>query len=75
MVRICTGPVLSIFQAGGPYYGIMTGRRDGTRSRIEDTRALPPPTLNTTDLIKLFVNQHGFTVNELVALSGKESVV
>ncbi|KAF3340788.1 peroxidase 47-like protein [Carex littledalei] len=64
----------AVFWAGGPYYGIMTGRRDGTRSKIEDTRGLPPPTLNTTDLIKLFVNQHGFTIPELVALSGGHTI-
>ncbi|KAJ4783239.1 Peroxidase [Rhynchospora pubera] len=64
----------AVFWAGGPYYGIMTGRRDGTRSRIEDTRALPPPTLNTTDLIDVFVNKRGFNVAELVALSGGHTI-
>ncbi|KVH89629.1 heme peroxidase [Cynara cardunculus var. scolymus] len=44
--------------ARGPYYDIPKGRKDGTRSKIEDTRNLPPPTLNTSELIKMF-GQHG----------------
>ncbi|OAY84691.1 Peroxidase 47, partial [Ananas comosus] len=58
------------FEAGGPYYDIVKGRKDGTRSKQEDTfTSLPAPTLNTTGLINVF-SQHGFTVWELVALSG-----
>ena len=57
-------------QAGGPFYPIQNGRRDGRRSKIEDTRSLPPPFLNSTELINLFGNL-GFNVREMVALSGK----
>lgn len=49
---------------------IPNGRKDGTRSRIEDTMNLPAPTLNASELIKMF-GQHGFTAREMVALSGK----
>nr|BCX31640.1 peroxidase [Carthamus tinctorius] len=59
----------AIFFAGGPVYDIPKGRKDGTRSKIEDTRNLPPPTFNTSELIKMF-GQHGFTAQEMVALSG-----
>ena len=59
-----------VVQARGPYYQIPNGRKDGTRSKIEDTRNLPPPTFNTSELIKMF-GQHGFTAQEMVALSGK----
>nr|CAD1838903.1 unnamed protein product [Ananas comosus var. bracteatus] len=60
----------AVFWAGGPYYDIVKGRKDGTRSKQEDTfTSLPAPTLNTTGLINVF-SQHGFTVWELVALSG-----
>ncbi|KAJ9537202.1 hypothetical protein OSB04_029935 [Centaurea solstitialis] len=59
----------AIFFAGGPVYDIPKGRKDGTRSKIEDTRNLPPPTFNTSELIKMF-GQHGFTTQEMVALSG-----
>jgi peroxidase len=60
----------AVFLARGPYYGVPLGRRDGTRSLDSDTfTALPPPFFNTSSLIKLF-GSHGFTVQDLVALSG-----
>ncbi|WOK96517.1 hypothetical protein Cni_G05224 [Canna indica] len=59
----------AVFWAGGPYYDIPRGRKDGRRSRIEDTINLPAPTLNSTELINMF-GKHGFTAQELVALSG-----
>lgn len=57
-------------QAGGPFYEIPKGRKDGRRSKIEDTINLPPPFFNSSDLINMF-GKHGFNVQELVALSGK----
>ncbi|KAJ0972200.1 hypothetical protein J5N97_020159 [Dioscorea zingiberensis] len=59
----------AVVWAGGPYYDVLKGRKDGSRSRIEDTINLPPPTLNSTALISMF-GQHGFTVQELVVLAG-----
>ncbi|CAI9285208.1 unnamed protein product [Lactuca saligna] len=59
----------AVFFAGGPVYDIPKGRKDGTRSKIEDTRNLPPPILNSSELIKMF-GQHGFSAQEMVALSG-----
>lgn len=56
-------------QAGGPFYGVLKGRKDGKRSKVEDTFKLRPPTMNSSDLIQLF-SQKGFTSQELVALSG-----
>lgn len=61
--------MLMYTQAGGPYYDIPKGRKDGRRSKIEDTVNLPAPTLNTSALMKLFW-LHGFNAQELVALSG-----
>nr|ACU82388.2 peroxidase 2 [Rubia cordifolia] len=55
--------------AGGPYYDIPKGRKDGRISKIQDTINLPSPTLNSSELIKMF-DQHGFTAQEMVALSG-----
>ncbi|PKA49917.1 Peroxidase 47 [Apostasia shenzhenica] len=55
--------------AGGPVYEIPKGRKDGRRSRIEDTINLPPPTLNVSGLIRMFA-QHGFSAQEMVVLSG-----
>ncbi|KAL5718318.1 peroxidase [Ranunculus cassubicifolius] len=59
----------AVFFAGGPVYDIPKGRKDGRRSKIEDTRNLPSPTLNSTELISMF-GQRGFTVQDMVALSG-----
>ena len=61
-----------LLQAGGPYYDIPKGRKDGRRSRIEDTINLPAPSLNASELIRMF-GQHGFTAQEMVALSGISS--
>uniref|UniRef100_A0A1D1ZII3 Peroxidase n=1 Tax=Anthurium amnicola TaxID=1678845 RepID=A0A1D1ZII3_9ARAE len=59
----------AVLQAGGPVYDIPKGRKDGRRSKIEDTINLPPPTLNSSGLIRMF-GQHGFNVQEMVVLSG-----
>ncbi|XP_047311826.1 peroxidase 47 [Impatiens glandulifera] len=59
----------AVFFAGGPYFEIGKGRKDGRRSKIEDTINLPSPRFNSSDLIKQF-GQRGFTVQDLVALSG-----
>lgn len=58
-----------LLQAGGPVYNIPKGRKDGRRSKIEDTINLPFPTFNASELIRQF-GQHGFSVQEMVALSG-----
>ncbi|CAM0901426.1 unnamed protein product [Alopecurus aequalis] len=60
----------SVTMAGGPYYDVPTGRKDGFRSVDTDTSALPAATLTADQLIDVFVGTHGFTVPELVALSG-----
>ncbi|XP_059454448.1 peroxidase 47-like isoform X1 [Corylus avellana] len=63
----------AVIWAGGPMYEIPKGRKDGRRSRIEDTINLPAPTLNASGLITIF-GKHGFTVEELVALSGAHTL-
>jgi peroxidase len=50
-------------------YNIPKGRKDGRRSKIEDTRNLPSPSFNASELITQF-GQHGFSAQEMVALSG-----
>ena len=62
--------VLLILKAGGPVYDIPKGRKDGKRSKIEDTISLPAPFFNASQLINMF-GQHGFSAQEMVALSGK----
>ncbi|KAK1653779.1 hypothetical protein QYE76_071584 [Lolium multiflorum] len=64
----------SVSMAGGPYYDVPTGRRDGFHSLSADTSALPAATLTAPKLIDLFVGTHGFTVPELVALSGAHTL-
>ncbi|XP_051140313.1 peroxidase 47 [Andrographis paniculata] len=59
----------AVFFAGGPVYDIPNGRKDGRRSKIEDTINLPAPTLNSSALIRMF-GQRGFTAQQMVALSG-----
>ncbi|CAI9773651.1 unnamed protein product [Fraxinus pennsylvanica] len=63
----------AVFFAGGPVYDIPKGRKDGRRSKIEDTINLPPPTLNSSGLIRMF-GQRGFTAQEMVALSGAHTL-
>lgn len=59
----------AVFLSGGPIYDIPKGRKDGRRSKIEETINLPFPTLNSSELIRVF-GQRGFTVQDMVALSG-----
>ncbi|KAK9120632.1 hypothetical protein Syun_018249 [Stephania yunnanensis] len=63
----------AVFFAGGPYYEIPKGRKDGRRSKIEDTIRLPAPFLNSTELIRSF-GQRGFNAQEMVALSGAHTL-
>ncbi|KAL5993211.1 Peroxidase 47 [Asimina triloba] len=52
----------AVLWAGGPYYAIPKGRVDGRRSKIEDTINLPPPTFNSSDLIRTFTKRGGHTL-------------
>lgn len=59
----------AVVLSGGPMYDLPKGRKDGSRSRIEDTRNLPFATFNASQLIKTFT-QHGLSAQEMVVLSG-----
>ncbi|KAL3626665.1 Peroxidase 47 [Castilleja foliolosa] len=63
----------AVLFAGGPFYGIQAGRKDGRRSMILDTINLPAPTLNSSELISAF-GKRGFTAQEMVALSGAHTL-
>ncbi|KAK7278345.1 hypothetical protein RJT34_23373 [Clitoria ternatea] len=63
----------AVFFAGGPVYDIPNGRKDGRRSKIEDTINLPFPTFNASELIRVF-GQRGFSAQEMVALSGAHTL-
>ncbi|KAK3016531.1 hypothetical protein RJ639_006578 [Escallonia herrerae] len=59
---------------GGPYYTVKLGRRDGLvsqASRVEGN--LPRPTMPMAQIIKIFTSR-GFTVQEMVALSGAHTI-
>ncbi|GMI67785.1 Peroxidase 47 [Hibiscus trionum] len=63
----------AVLWAGGPVYDIPKGRKDGRRSKIEDTINLPFPSFNTSELISAF-GKRGFTAQEMVALSGAHTL-
>ncbi|MFQ6647624.1 hypothetical protein Gotur_020761 [Gossypium turneri] len=63
----------AIFWSRGPVYDIPKGRKDGRRSKIEDTINLPFPTFNTSELISAF-GKRGFSAQEMVALSGAHTL-
>ncbi|GMH07661.1 hypothetical protein Nepgr_009501 [Nepenthes gracilis] len=63
----------AVFLTGGPIYDIPKGRKDGRRSRIEDTINLPFPTFNSSELTRVFGGR-GFTIQEMVALSGAHTL-
>ncbi|KAL2895161.1 Peroxidase 66 [Bienertia sinuspersici] len=64
---------VSCADTGGPYWKVPKGRKDGRVSKASDTTNLPPPTLNTTQLIQSFANR-GLNIKDLVALSGAHTL-
>ncbi|TYH04965.1 hypothetical protein ES288_A08G047500v1 [Gossypium darwinii] len=70
----------STYKAGGIYYAIPAGRRDGRLSIIDEvtvaqklTQNLPPPSFNAQQIAQLFVRK-GMSVDEMVTLSGAHSI-
>ncbi|KAI8548962.1 hypothetical protein RHMOL_Rhmol07G0314300 [Rhododendron molle] len=55
--------------SGGPYWQVPKGRKDGRISKAIDTRQLPAPTFNISQLQQSF-SQRGLSLDDLVALSG-----
>ncbi|GKV40580.1 hypothetical protein SLEP1_g48205 [Rubroshorea leprosula] len=64
----------SAYKAGGIYYAVPAGRRDG-RISIEDEviQNLPAPNLTASALVKNFARK-GMSVDEMVTLSGAHSI-
>ncbi|KAI7737600.1 hypothetical protein M8C21_017615, partial [Ambrosia artemisiifolia] len=56
-------------RSGGPTWVVPKGRKDGRVSRASETRQLPAPTFNISQLQQSF-SQRGLSMNDLVALSG-----
>ncbi|XP_062107771.1 peroxidase 47 [Humulus lupulus] len=63
----------AVFFAGGPVYDIPKGRKDGRISKIEETIQLPFPSMNASELIRIF-GQHGLNAHDMVALSGAHTL-
>nr|GEX22581.1 peroxidase 64-like [Tanacetum cinerariifolium] len=55
--------------SGGPTWNVPKGRKDGRVSKASDTRQLPGPTFNISQLQQSFA-QRGLGTDDLVALSG-----
>uniref|UniRef100_A0A5K1GVR9 peroxidase n=4 Tax=Nymphaea colorata TaxID=210225 RepID=A0A5K1GVR9_9MAGN len=58
---------------GGPTYEVPLGRRDARTSNKDDASQLPSPFKDLDDLAKKFQNK-GFSMREMVALSGAHTV-
>jgi len=58
-------------QGGGPFYPVLTGRRDSLQSFFQEaTDQIPRPDDNITRTLHLF-NLRGFNARETVSLLGK----
>ncbi|KAH9618047.1 hypothetical protein KSS87_004166 [Heliosperma pusillum] len=59
----------SVVLSGGPTWDVPKGRKDGRTSHASETRKLPAPTFNLSQLQQSFA-QRGLNLRDLVALSG-----
>nr|GLL26247.1 peroxidase 64-like [Ipomoea trifida] len=59
--------------AGGPYWDVPKGRKDGRVSKASETIKLPGPGFNLSQLQKSF-SQRGLSMADLVALSGGHTI-
>lgn len=63
-----------VTMVGGPYYNVRLGRKDGFISKSSTVEGnLPRPTMSISQIIDLFQSR-GFTVQEMVALSGAHTI-
>jgi len=63
-----------IIMVGGPFYKVRLGRKDGlvsNASRVEEN--IPRPNMTTTQMIDSFTSK-GFTIKEMVALTGAHTI-
>ncbi|CAK9308920.1 unnamed protein product [Citrullus colocynthis] len=59
---------------GGPYYTVFLGRKDAKVSKASAIEgSLPRPTMSVSEIIRIFASR-GFSVQEMVALSGAHSI-
>ncbi|XP_030518879.1 peroxidase 66 [Rhodamnia argentea] len=62
-----------VTMAGGPYWNVLKGRKDGRVSNASETVSLPAPTFNVTQLLQSFAKR-GLGLKDLVALSGGHTI-
>ncbi|KAF8390350.1 hypothetical protein HHK36_024875 [Tetracentron sinense] len=63
-----------ITMVGGPYYNVPLGRKDGLVSKSSNVQAnVPRPTMSIPEIISVFASK-GFSVQEMVALSGAHTI-
>ncbi|KAI5665568.1 hypothetical protein M9H77_15421 [Catharanthus roseus] len=63
-----------VVMAGGPFYPVKLGRKDGLVSRASTVEGnLPRPTMSMDEIIKIFQSR-GFSIQEMVALSGAHTI-
>ncbi|GAA0171124.1 peroxidase [Lithospermum erythrorhizon] len=63
----------AVVVAGGPYWDVPKGRKDGRVSKASETSELPSPTFNFDQLQHSFA-QRGLSTDDLVALSGAHTL-
>ncbi|KAL0290827.1 UNVERIFIED_CONTAM: Peroxidase 16 [Sesamum calycinum] len=72
ILALATRDVVNL--AGGPFYQVELGRRDGRFSTIASVqRSLPGPGFNLDQLISIFA-KHGLNLTDVVALSGAHTI-
>lgn len=65
--------IVFMVKAGGPYWNVLKGRKDGRVSNASETINLPAPTFNVTQLLQSFTKR-GLGLRDLVALSGGHTI-
>ncbi|CAH9094785.1 unnamed protein product, partial [Cuscuta epithymum] len=63
----------AVVAAGGPYWDVPKGRKDGRVSKASETLQLPGPAFNISQLYISF-SQRGLSMEDLVALSGGHTI-
>ncbi|CAH9064902.1 unnamed protein product [Cuscuta europaea] len=63
----------AVVAAGGPYWDVPKGRKDGRVSKASETLQLPGPAFNISQLYVSF-SQRGLSMEDLVALSGGHTI-
>lgn len=63
-----------VVMVGGPFYNVLLGRKDGMVSKLEHVEGNLPEVKHTVDELVDFFGQRGFSIQEMVALSGGHTI-